>query len=284
MLILRLSYRSYGRYGLIALVLAGIFPTPRSFSQSTVSSGSIQGTVTDSTGTIIAGAKITIRSLDTGQVVTLNTTSAGTYSSGPLLPGRYLVRIESKGFRTMELSVVTQVGETTSGNVKLLVGQATQVVEVHDSAIRVNTEQSTIQGVVTRDQIETLPLNGRNFVDLAQLEPGIQIQDVTQTAVRLGHAGISVEGRYSESTVVQVDGLDMSDGTGGSFANLSVSSIQEFGISQAAMDMSSGTTNTGAVNIDTRSGTKVSRSFFANRDATLSNRTLTAAQIDLIRR
>jgi hypothetical protein len=90
MLILRLSYRSYGRYGLVALVCAGMFAIPRSFSQSTISSGSIQGTVTDSTGAIIAGAKITIRSIETGQVVTLTKHHVrghlfiGTSVAGPL--------------------------------------------------------------------------------------------------------------------------------------------------------------------------------------------------------
>jgi hypothetical protein len=240
-----------------------------SFAQTTISTGSIQGTVTDPTGAVVGRAKITIANKDTGHVIRLATTSSGVYASGALLPGNYLVRVGSEGFKTGELSVVVKVGVTLSGNVKLQVGQATQVVEVHDSETRVNTEQATIQGVLTKEQIETLPLNGRNFIDLAQLEPGIQIQDVTLTASRIGHAGISVGGRYSESTRVEVDGLDLSDGAGSSFANISTSSIEEFSISQSSLDMSSETTNSGAVDIVTRTGTNAAHGeafdFFRDR-------------------
>src|SRR5580704_2848283 len=74
-------------------------------------------------------------------------------------------------------------------------------------------------------------------------------------AGKIGHAGISVGGRYSEATRVEVDGLDMSDDTGSSLANISTSSIQEFSIAQSSMDLSSESTNSGSVNIVTRTGT-----------------------------
>src|SRR5260221_343089 len=134
-------------------------------AQTTNSTGSIQGTVTDPTGAIVSGAKITVTSKDKGQVIHATTTSAGTYTSGSLVPGEYTLRVESEGFKTMELSLVVQVGVTSAGNIQLHLGQAAQVIEVHDSDVRVNTEQAIIQGVLTRQQIETLPINGRNFID-----------------------------------------------------------------------------------------------------------------------
>ena len=79
-----------------------------------------------------------------------------------------------------------------------------------------NTEQATIQGVVTSDQIENLPINGRNFLDLAQLEPGVQIQDGGNfDPTKKGYSSISFGGRFGRTARVEVDGLDISDETVG---------------------------------------------------------------------
>src|SRR5208282_4187005 len=101
----------------------------------------------------------------------------GTYSSGALIPGIYVVRVEASGFKTTEVPVNVQVGNTANVNARLELGQASQVVELEASTVSVNTEQATVQGVITENQIANLPVNGRNFLDLAQLEPGVQIQD-----------------------------------------------------------------------------------------------------------
>src|SRR5262245_48532885 len=146
-------------------------------SQSTVSTGSIQGTVVDPNDAVVPGAGITITNKATGQTTKLTSSSTGTYASGALQPGQYDVRVEAKGFRTEVMNVQVQVGVTTSGNAKLTIGSATELVEVTGSTVAVNTEQATIQGVLSTEQIENLPINGRNFLDLAQLEPGVQIQD-----------------------------------------------------------------------------------------------------------
>jgi hypothetical protein len=253
-------------FGLLVVPLVAL-------GQTTISTGSIQGTVTDPSGAVVPGASITITSKDTGQVIHLTTTSAGVYASGGLLPGHYVVRAENSGFQTVEVSLVVQVGVTSSANIKLQVGNATIRVTVHDSPVAVNTEQATIQGVLTTEQIENLPINGRNFIDLAQLEPGIQTMDVgSSLAGKIGHAGISVGGRYSESTRVEVDGLDMSDDTGSTLANISLNSIQEFGIEQSSMDPSSESTNSGAVNIVTRHGNNTyhGEGLYLFRDRSLS--------------
>ena len=87
------------------------------------------------------------------------------------------MNVSASGFRPVNLSVTVQVGEVSSGNVKLVLGQATETINVQASAVTVNTEQAGVQGVLTTDQIDVLPINGRNFLDLAQLEPAVQIQD-----------------------------------------------------------------------------------------------------------
>jgi len=226
-------------------------------AQTTVSQGSIQGTVTDPSGAVVGGAKITITHKATGQVITTTSTNSGTYNSGGLIPGDYVLRIEAKGFRTSERAFAVQVGVTSSGNTKLEVGEASQVVEVQASSIQVNTEQSTVQGVITGDQIDKLPVDGRNFLDLAQLEPGVQIQDgQTFDPTKAGYSSISINGVFGRTPRIELDGVDISDETVGTTTqNVGMSSIQEFNISRSNLDLSTELTSAGAVNVTTRSGT-----------------------------
>jgi carboxypeptidase family protein len=225
-------------------------------AQSTVATGSIQGTVTDPNGAVVSGATITITNKATGQVSKLTSSASGTYASGALIPGEYEVRIEAKGFQTQVLTVPVQVGNISTGSAKLVLGQSTEVVEVTGSSVAVNTEQATVQGVLTTQQIENLPINGRNFLDLAQLEPGVQIQDGGNfDPTKNGFSSISFGGRFGRTARIEVDGIDISDETVGTTTqNLPASSIQEFQVSQSSLDLSTELTSSGAVNVVTRSG------------------------------
>jgi hypothetical protein len=227
------------------------------YAQTTISTGSIQGTVTDQSGALVAGAKVTITNKATSRVINVATTSAGAYASGALTPGDYVVRVEAKGFKTSEAPLTVQVGVTSSGNIKLQVGEATQVVEVQASEVQVNTEQATVQGVLTTQQIENLPINGRNFLDLAQLEPGVQIQDGGNfDPTKNGFSSISFGGRFGRTARIEVDGLDISDETVGTTTqNVPEGAIQEFQIQQSSLDLSTELTSSGSVNVTTKSGT-----------------------------
>ena len=131
------------------------------FAQTTISTGSIQGTITDPSGAVVGGARITITNKATRQSIVTSTSSSGTYASGALTPAEYQLQIEGKGFKTVQVSITVQVNTTASGNVALPVGQAAETVQVEGSALSVNTEQATVQGVLTAQQIENLPINGR---------------------------------------------------------------------------------------------------------------------------
>ena len=242
---------------LILITLSLILATATVLAaQSTVGTGNIQGTVTDQTGAVLSGAKVTITNKATDSAIHLTSSAAGTYSSGPLQPGDYTVRVEAKGFKTAELPVVAQVGVVSSGNVKLQLGQESQVVEVQGAEVAVNTEQATVQGVLTADQIDNLPVNGRNFLDLAQLEPGVQIQEgSTFDPTKNGFSSISFQGRFGRTARIAVDGVDISDETVGTTTqNIPASAIQEFNLSQSSLDLSTELTSSGAVNVTTRSG------------------------------
>lgn len=251
---LQAAARSAALVGVIAILALCMSLT--AFAQTTVAQGSIQGTVTDPSGAVVGGAKVTITNRANGQVGTTTTSSSGTYNSGGLIPGEYSVKVEAKGFKTTDAIIVVQVAVTASGNMRLEVGQESQVVEVAGGAVEVNTEQATVQGVLTADQIDKLPVDGRNFLDLAQLEPGVQIQDgQTFDPTKAGYSSVSINGVYGRTPRIELDGLDISDeNVGTTTQNVALSSIQEFNISRSSLDLSSELTSAGAVNVATRSG------------------------------
>jgi hypothetical protein len=252
------------------VVLAALLLSSAAFAQTTVAQGSIQGTVTDPSGAVVGGAKITISNKATGSVSTTTSSGSGTYNSGGLIPGDYVVRVEAAGFKTSELPVVVQVAVTASGSLKLEIGTGATVLEVQGTAITVNTEQATVQGVLSGEQIDNLPVNGRNFLDLAQLEPGVQMQDGTSfDPTKAGYASVSINGVMGRTPRIEVDGLDVSDETVGTTTqNIPMSAIQEFNISRSSLDLSTELTSSGAINLATRSGTNTihGEAFGAFRD------------------
>lgn len=252
--------------GALLLSLLGV----AAIAQTTLSHGSIQGTVTDQTNAVVPDAAITITSRTTGQIVNVRTSSAGTYNSGGLPVGDYEVRVQAKGFKTAALTVPVQITVTSSGNVKLEVGQETATVEVQAAAITVNTEQSTVQGVLSGEQIDNMPVNGRSFLDLAQLEPGVQMQDGGNfDPTKVGYNSLSINGDFGRTPRIEVDGLDVSDETVGTTTqNIALSSIQEFNIGRSSLDISSEITSSGSINVATRSGTNTfhGQAFYQFRD------------------
>ncbi|MCU1269571.1 MAG: Oar protein [Acidobacteriaceae bacterium] len=230
---------------------------PMCLAQTTISTGSIQGTITDQSGAVVGDAKVTITNKGTGQTFSVTTTPSGAYASGALNPGEYMVRVEAKGFKTTEAPVTVQVNVTSSGNFKLAVGPETEVVEVQGSDVEVNTEQATVQGILTSQQIENLPINGRNFLDLAQLEPGVQIQDGgTFDPTKNGFSSVSFGGRFGRTARIELDGLDISDETVGTTTmNVPLGAIEEASLQQSSLDLSTELTSSGSVSLNTKSGT-----------------------------
>jgi len=227
------------------------------FAQTTISTGSIVGTITDPSGAVVSGAKVSITNIGTGQVQTTTTSSSGTFASGALTPGKYSVRIEASGFKTNLTTVVVQVNTTATASAKLTLGESAQIIDVQASDLGVNTEQATVQGVLTSEQIENLPINGRNFLDLAQLEPGVQIQDGgTFDPTKNGFSSVSFGGRFGRTARIEVDGVDVSDETVGTTTqNVPLGAIQESSLQQSSLDLSTELTSSGSVNITTKSGT-----------------------------
>jgi hypothetical protein len=227
------------------------------YAQVSLSTGGIQGTVTDPSGAVVPGARIVLTEPATGRTQTTLTGSSGFYSFGTLTPGDYQIRVQAAGFGAFDEIITVEVGNVANGNARLKLAGSQEVVNVSATAVTLNTEQATVQGVLNAQQIQQLPINGRNFLDLAQLEPGVQIQDGQNfDPTKAGYSSISFGGRFGRTARIEVDGVDVSDETvGTTTTDIPSSSIQEFQVAQSDLDISTELTSSGTVNVSTKSGT-----------------------------
>jgi hypothetical protein len=255
----------------ISVCFASNLMTLPGHAQATTAAGTIQGTITDPTGAVVPSAAVTITNKDTAAVIKVLTNGSGYYASGPLSPGRYVIAVSHAGFATTQAESNVQIGNVTNGNLTLSVGNATTQVEVQASDVQVDTQQSQVQGVLTTAQIENLPINGRNFLDLAQLEPGVQLQDGQDfDPTKAGYTSVSFNGIYGRNARLSLDGQDISDETvGTTVLNVTQGSIQEFQVSRSSLDLSNEITSSGSVIVSTRSGTNQyhGQAFYNFRDA-----------------
>src|SRR5213594_3839936 len=222
------------------------------FGQAPV--GVISGTVTDESGAPMPGASIGIRNKTTGAERSLLSKEDGAYSASGLAPGNYEIRVEARGFRTVVRDATVETGATTTADIRMLVGQTSEVVQVEVATNRIEYQRHAIDGVITRQAIEGLPLNGRSFLQLAVLQPGVTIG--TQTTSQYNALfSVTMLGGESNKTAITVDGGNVRNSIEGQTQiNLSQEVVQEFQLSTANFDLSTGITSTGAVNVVTRSG------------------------------
>jgi hypothetical protein len=230
--------------------------------------GTISGTVRDQSGAVVPGASITIRHVATSAERHLTSDNQGAFSAPALAVGTYEVRAELSGFRTQQTEVVVATGRVSAVDMHMEVGLTTEVVNVAASAVHVETEQHAVTGVITRQKIQELPLNGRSFLQLAFLEPGVTA-NIGSTSQRNSLFDVSILGGDSNKTAITVDGGNIRNNIEGNTGmNFSQEVVEEFQLSSANFDLSTGITSVGAVNIVTRTGTNDMRgsayAFFRN--------------------
>ncbi|MFN0120694.1 MAG: carboxypeptidase regulatory-like domain-containing protein [Blastocatellia bacterium] len=223
------------------------------FAQSPV--GTISGVVQDESGAVIPNANVTIRNKATASERKLTSDQSGTFSAPALPAGDYEIEATASGFRTLKKEVTVNTGTTLSVEMGMKVGATTEVVNVEGSgAAQLNYEQHSIDGVITRQKIQELPLNGRSFLQLAFLEPGVTASPGT-TAQQNALFSVSILGGDSGRTAITVDGGNARNNIeGGTAINFSQEVIQEFQLSSTNFDLSTGITSVGAVNVVTRGG------------------------------
>ncbi len=217
--------------------------------------GTITGTVTDPSGAVIRDASIIVTNKATGIERQLKSDSDGNFVAASLPAGQYEVKTVVEGFRTLLREVTVSTGAVSRVEMTLEVGQKTEIVTVEGTgSAQVNTESHSIDGVITRQKIQELPLNGRSFLQLAFLEPGVTASPGT-TSQYNSLFSVSILGGASDKTAITVDGGNVRNSIEGQTGmNFSQEVIQEFQLSSANFDLSTGITSVGAVNIVSRSG------------------------------
>lgn len=216
-------------------------------------SGSLGGTVLDESEAAIPDAKVTVTNQDTAFERSVTSGKDGMFLVAGLPAGPYEVRAEAKGFRTLVQVTTVRTGNSSRVELLLPIGVLQQLVEAIDRIPPLDYDKHGIAGVVSRFQIENLPLNGREFLRLAVLEPGVAAAPSAGYFSR--QFDVSVMSAPAERTRTTMDGGPIyGPATGGTPQNFSQEVVREFQISTVNFDLSTGLTGSGAINVATRYG------------------------------
>ena len=227
-----------------------------------VGSGTISGVVSDSSGAVLSGAAITITNTGTGVATSLTTNDQGHYVAPDLIVGNYEVKAAKQGFQSQVVKQVRlTVGNTLVVNCTLQVGQEVTTITVTTEANQVNTTTADISALIAREQMENLPLNGRNFEQLILLAPGVQaVTTGTQNSFYGRSPSYSVAGSRPEGQELLLDGATIqgfwNHGAGNSIigTSLGVEGIGEFQVLTNSYSARFGGSGS-VLNATTRSGT-----------------------------
>src|SRR5262245_5485709 len=250
-------------------------------------SATIRGTVTDATGAVVPGANVTVKGEGTGFTRTTVTNSAGLYSFAELPVGTYTVEAGLSGFKSAVVKgVVLNVADVRALDVKLEPGTVTENVTVEVPAVAVQTVGGDVSGLVTGEQVRELPLNGRNFLQLATLMPGVSSGDDFNTKDRglMSSISVSVSGGGLGGNMWTVDGANNND-VGSNRTILvfpSVEAIDEFKIHRNSYGAEFGGSSGAQVNIVTRGGTNEfhGSGYYFGRSDSLASRDYFLEQAD----
>src|ERR1700730_12050036 len=250
----------------LAVLLFGILVSVPTGAQ--VAGGTVSGTIVDSSGGIIPGARISVKNVATGVTRTVSTNSDGFYTAPNLLPGTYDVSFVAQGFKTeVRRGVALTVGAAQVLNLTMEIGTTTETVQVTTEASAVELASSDIGAVVSANTVRELPLNGRSWTDLATLQPGVDTiytQPSFASGSDRGNRGfgqqLTISGARPQQNNYRLDGVSLNDyanGAPGSVlgGNLGVDAIREFSVLTSNYSAEYGKTSGGVVNAITRSGT-----------------------------
>jgi hypothetical protein len=215
----------------------------------------LTGAVADPSGAMVSGAQITVHSNANGTERHTTTTSAGIFVVAELAPGDYELTVNSSGFAQSKTTVHLVVGQQANVRLNLHVGNQEQKIQVSDEAPLVQTNSSVVDGIIDAKAIDSLPLNGRNFLELALLMPGnspAPLFDPTKSDTVL----VSSAGQLGRGQNVTIDGGDDNDDVvGGMLLNLPEDAVQEFQIATNRFDASLGRSTSSVVNVVSKQGT-----------------------------
>src|SRR5215472_5072727 len=244
-------------FGLLAVFLLAISVLANSQTGTT----SLRGTVSDSSGAAVSNAKVTIINAERGFERTVMAGSTGGYEFLQLQPGTYQLEVEMSGFRKyQQKELQLLVDNPATINIKLVVGAATETVEVSAEGATINTSDATLGNSFDETQVKALPIEGRNVPDLLSLQAGVAYTgnrpDVDRMAdTRSG----AVNGARSDQSNITLDGVDVNDQVNGSaFTSVlpvTLDSVQEFRVTTSNANADQGRSSGAQVALVTKSGT-----------------------------
>jgi hypothetical protein len=225
------------------------------FAQA-AASAALQGTISDQSDAAIKSAKVAITSKDQGWTRSTDTSDTGFYRFELLPAGIYSLKVNASGFSTAEAKEVElQVGATTTQNFTLKPGSVSETIEVTSAAPLVDQLKMDVSTNITPQQIQDLPLIGRDVADLAYLSPGVKSAD-SYDPTKNRYSILSVNGEGGRNVNVTVNGVDNKDNTvGGPVMQLPAEAVQEFQISTQRFSAVNGRSEGAAINVITKSGT-----------------------------
>ncbi len=241
----------------VVLVFAG---APSALPQTTAQ---VTGAITDPSGAMIPGARVTALNIDTGDKRVTRSNEAGYYSIPLLPPGRYEVSVESEGFKSLTRSGITlQVNQVARLDFTLELGAIAEHIHVAATAPLVERETAALGAVISNEKIGNLPLNGRNPFVLTLLVPGVTptTDDISRGVPEFHHTGnIQVNGGRGNTSAFLIDGVNNTTSWAESFNTVpnipSVEAVQEFKVHTNSFSAEFGRTGGGAVNVVIKSGT-----------------------------
>ncbi len=237
----------------LALFVAA-FGTGYVFSQATASA-TLQGTVTDKSSAVVAGAQVVAVFKATGVTRTATTSDAGTYRFDFVPAGTYQVKVTKDGFASVVQDAELQVGSSSTVNVMLSPGAPTTVVEVTGEAPIVDLAKTSVSQSITPSEVEDLPLAGRDAANLAYLAPGVKAAD-SYDPTKNRYAVLSVNGSDGRNINTTINGVDNKDNTvGGAVMQMPLEAVQEFQIATQRFSAENGRSQGAAINMITKSGT-----------------------------
>jgi len=224
------------------------------FAQVTATA-TLQGTIVDKSQAVLGGAQVTIVNKATGETRTAKTNGAGEYAFDLLPVGIYSMKVAATGFAGAEAKdVELLVGRTTTQNFTLNPGGVSETVEVTATAALVDQAKTDVSTNITPQQIQDLPLIGRDIADLAYLSPGVKAAD-SYDPTKNRYAILSVNGDGGRNVNVTVNGVDNKDNTvGGPVMQLPAEAVQEFQVSTQRFSAVNGRSSGAAINVITKSG------------------------------
>jgi hypothetical protein len=228
-----------------------------------VATAAINGTVTDSSGAVIPGASVVLLNANTGARRTTVSNNVGNYSFVEIVPGQYTLEVTKTGFETQRQAEFTlSVNQTATYNFTLPVGMATQTVTVQAAAAKLQTGSAELGTVVDRQEVNDLPLNGRNFTQMLALTPGVSTVNVSQNSGGFDTNPVgeysfpSVGGQTNRSNMFLLDGLNDLESFNSTYTVAPiVDDIQEFKVDSHNDQAAFGGVLGGIVNVVSKSGT-----------------------------